>query len=545
MNLTQMLKNWAVENCDVKADASDDEFKKAIGEALVTGKLTTEKFTELSTEKEETQANDFQKSMAAMAEGMGQLTTAVKTLLEKPKEEPKKEEKAEEGKKEDPKPKEKEEGKDEPKEKGATNLDKKVAKIGGDGASGDDDVKVRVKAAVEMYDTSRKTLTYPETDRRGGRHQFRGMPVQEFGRTLNTPSDLDKAAAGVWAKFLINTDRRGGVKRFGWESLSEHEKGILDHMCENMEWDDSDNERSRIRKGYPGGRKDLIDDATSGGLEAAPIVFDDQVIQAPLLYGELYPLVNTIVLARGRRVEGVATGKVTGTWGGVDATAITLFNTNNYVTAFDTTIYRWEGAIRIGLDFLSDTPIDFGAHITAQYGERLLEDLDDVVAAGNGTTQPQGVINTAGGTAVVWGAATSIGNYESLRFSVPKNEHGAAVKSSAVFCGTETSYQRALAIPVGGTDVRRLSNTMVMPNYDGYQWMQRPYKINESLTNAQIFYAIMARYRMYRRRGLTLRTSTEGDTLIRNNEMLIVAHGRYGGQMERGACCGLVTDAPA
>jgi hypothetical protein len=49
---------------------------------------------------------------------------------------------------------------------------------------------------------------------------------------------------------------------------------------------------------------------------------------------------------------------------------------------------------------------------------------------------------------------------------------------------------------------------------------------------------------MYRRRGLTMRTSTDGDTLIRRNELLITATARYGGQMERGACCGLVTDAP-
>jgi HK97 family phage major capsid protein len=75
--------------------------------------------------------------------------------------------------------------------------------------------------------------------------------------------------------------------------------------------------------------------------------------------------------------------------------------------------------------------------------------------------------------------------------------------------------------------------------------MERPYKINESLTNAQIFYAIMGRYRMYRRRGLTMRTSQEGDTLLRNNELLMVAMARYGGQMERGATIARTTTAPA
>jgi HK97 family phage major capsid protein len=82
-------------------------------------------------------------------------------------------------------------------------------------------------------------------------------------------------------------------------------------------------------------------------------------------------------------------------------------------------------------------------------------------------------------------------------------------------------------------------------DYDSYGWMQRPYKINESLTNAQVFYAVLGRYRMYRRRGLTVRMSTEGSTLIRANEQLIAVTSRYGGQLERGACATKTTNAPA
>lgn len=77
-----------------------------------------------------------------------------------------------------------------------------------------------------------------------------------------------------------------------------------------------------------------------------------------------------------------------------------------------------------------------------------------------------------------------------------------------------------------------------------YKWMGQPYKINESLTNAQIFCAILARYRGYRRKGFTLRTSTEGDTLIRANEMLITFTARIGGQLERGACASRTITAP-
>jgi HK97 family phage major capsid protein len=297
----------------------------------------------------------------------------------------------------------------------------------------------------------------------------------------------------------------------------------------------------------PREQKAIIDDATSGGLEAAPIVFDDQVIQTPLLHGELFPLVNQIPIERGRRIEGVATGTVTSSWGGIDATNITLFTTTSYITAFDTTIYRWQGAIQIGLDFLSDTPIDFGAHVTAQYGERLLEDMDTVIATGNGTDRPEGVMQRTGVTAVNFGNTTSIGNYESLRFAVAKPEHRSDLMASAVFCGNETSYMRVKALPVGAADARRLFGTgnFGTSGYDNYGIMDRPFKINESLTNRQIFYCLLKRYRMYRRRGLTMRTSQEGDTLIRGNLMLITCTARYGGQLERGACAARTTTAPS
>jgi hypothetical protein len=74
--------------------------------------------------------------------------------------------------------------------------------------------------------------------------------------------------------------------------------------------------------------------------------------------------------------------------------------------------------------------------------------------------------------------------------------------------------------------------------------MEHPYKINTSLTNAQIFYAILDRYRMYMRRGLTMRSTVDGDTLMRRNEMLIIAMARYGGHLERGAVAAITTTAP-
>jgi len=546
MKMTGALKKWLVENCDVKTDASDDEFKKAASEALMDGKLSTEKFAELSKDEATEKANEFAKKFDVIADNL----TKVVGLLT-PNEE---EEKIKDGEKKTEESKEKkikdgEKKTEESKEKKTpSRLAKMVAELGGTPVEVDGkDIDARVKDASESYATTKSALTYPDRTKGGGRHPLAGQRVQVQGVGIDNSSELDKALSGVWSKFQILsiTPRIAGSKRRAWEMMTDHEKGLLCHLVENCDWDASTDEHVKTVRGYGGGIKALIDDSTSGGLEAAPIVFDNEVIQAPLLNGELYPLVDEKPLDRGRRIEGVSTGTVTGSWGGVDASAISLFNTASYVAAFDTTVYRWEGAVQVGLDFLSDTPIDFNSHITSQYGQRLLEDLDDVIAVGNGTTQPQGVMNASGTTSVAFGGATSIGAYESLRFSVHKREHTAGVKNTAVFCGTETSYQRAIGLPVGAADNRRLFDTQTGANYDGYSFMQRSYKINESLTNSQIFYAILGRYRMYRRKGFTVRTSTEGDTLMRNNEMLIVVMARYGGQMERGACAGVTTTAPA
>jgi len=524
--MTELLKKWLVDNCDVKADASDDEFKKAMAEAMVSGKLTPEKYAKLAQDPVEKEANEFATKLDAVIDGIGKLTEAM-TKKEEPKEEKKTEEK-----------KETPEVKDlEGKETG-----KMVGELGGtpDDPSDEKAFNIRVKEAVEHYDNTKGALVYPEKTHRDAAHPLAGMPVSEFGRTKTSLSIRDKALAGSWAKFAIQANLVKSTQ-IAYDNLPQHDKELLHYLCDKTEWDDITKDNGATRMGYPGGVKQLIDDGgASGGLEAAPIVFDDMVIETPLLYGELFPLVNVVPIDRGRRIEGVTVGQVTGAWGGVDDTAITLFNTTAYVAAFDTSIYRWEGSIHVGLDFLSDTPIDFGQLISRQYGNELMRQLDIVVAVGNGTTQPQGVMNS-GATAVAWGGATTLGNYESLRFGVAKPEHSTDMRRTAVFCGTETSYQRAMAIPVGAADVRRIFGM----DYDGYSIMNRKYAINESLTNAQIFYAILGRYRMYRRRGFVLRSSTEGDTLIRQNELLIAVMARYGGQMERAAAASLTTTAPA
>ena len=521
MKLTDALKSWLVENCGVKADSSDDDFRSAAATAIASGTLSTDKFATLIADPKEATANQFVKTMETIVSRLDAIEERTKTPQTPPVAPP-----------ETPAP---------PQE---TDWHKGFMSQmnAGPAPTGD----VRVKGAHEQYATEKSAAVYPMFTQKGVPHPLAGRPVMDFaeaGRQIDNPSELDKAVAGAYAKFCIQTARLKGSRSLAFSQMPQHEKDLLMYAMENMKWagatDGGDRADIVNRNLRPSEAKALIDDATSGGLEAAPIVFDDMVIQAPLLTGELFPLVNVVPLDRGRRVEGVSVGKVTGSWGGIDDTAISLFNTSSYVSAFDTTIFRWQGAIKVGLDFMSDTPVDFGALITAQYGERLAEDLDDVIAAGNGTNQPEGIINKSGTTSVNFSGSTSIGNYESLWFGVSKAEHRPNVAASAVFCGNETSYQRARAIPVGASDARRIFGL----DERTYSLFGVPYKINETLANTEAFYCIMSRYRMYRRRGLTFRTSTEGDTLIRANEMLITCTARYGGQLERGAAAAITTTA--
>ena len=547
MKITTALKSWVVENCDVKSDADDDKIKKTAADSLIEGKLTAEKYAELTADPEAEKANEFSKKFDAMTDVLAKLVEAQTKAPEKPTEEKKEEVKEEKSTEEKPAEEKKQ-------EVPVSKMAKMVAEISGQTEDSVKDIEVRVKEAAEMYDTTRSNMVYPTKTKQDNPHIKAGQPVMDYanpGRQLETASERDKAINGAWWK-LLTYQGKFNSRKMGYEALTNHEKELVLYAMDNEKWVGSTTgenyEDIKERKLYQSEKQALIDDAVSGGLEAAPIRFDDDVISAPLLTGELFPKVKIVPVERGRRMEAVATLNITMAWGGIDNTAITLFNTAAYVTAFDTTIYRVEGAVRIGLDFLSDTPINFGAHIGAQYGERLLEELDGVVATGNGTTQPQGIMNAAGTTTVAWGGVTNLGNYETTRFSVAKAEHTAAVKSSAVFCGTEVSYRRAKAIPVGAADERRLlgEGGMGTAGYSNYQIMgEIPYAINESMANTQIFYAILARYRMYRRRGFTMRVSTEGATNILRNVMLMVVTARFGGQLERGATAAVSTTAPA
>ncbi len=524
MTNTDKLKAWLVENAEVKADATDEQFVAAAAVAMAKqpdedGFLSAETLAELNTDPDATKATALDDALTGITKALTGIDERL-IQLEKPPEKPKPE----------PAP--------------VAGLEKLFAAGAGDGASLTDGPNVNVKSVAKMYDHTTKALYHPERTAKGALNTMRGRAVTvEGGRQLHEQSEFEKAIAGAWMQFAINSAT--GHKR----RLTDHTLALVEYAKHEMEWGgdvaDEFGQKRYVQNRMlgPGEQKQLIDDATSGGIEIAPIVFDDALITVPLLFGEFFPKVNLVNIPSGRRVEGGQLDNVTVGWGGGDATAIVPFPTAGMVTAFDTFIHVVDGAIRIGLDFLTDTPINVTQEIIRMYGEAILGELDRRICLGTGVGQPTGVMVTGGTTVVGFGGiAATIGGYLQLMFSVAKQEQAGFDKGRIVFGANETTYRRARAIPVDPTDDARLIFGM---DPQDYMLFGHPYGINANMANAQIFYCNLARYRMYRRLGVTRRTSTEGETLMLSNLMLIIARARYGGQLERGAAAAVVTTAEA
>jgi HK97 family phage major capsid protein len=425
-------------------------------------------------------------------------------------------------------------------------------------ADGDDEperVVIEVVGVHERYDNTRKSARFPERTMKGAKHSRAGQLVTEGGdrgvRTIEEPSELDLALCGAYVKFSI-ASQLGGVNRVPRPlRMTEHDSQLMQYALAKAKWggvlhgEGTDVEGAIGVKGAlltPSQQKALIDDATSGGLEIAPIAFDDAVIMTPLLFSEFYQRVNTVPITRGRRIEGASMGNVTISGTGGDDTNIPLFNTASFIAAFDTTIFPVNGAVEIGLDFISDSPIDVANTVVRQYGNVLLAWLDEQVCIGDGTTEPEGVLNASGTTSVNAengaGGPPTVGDYENLLFGVAKAFKAGTSPDRITFGANETTYQRARGIAVSTTDQRRVFGM----THEDYVLLNRTFGIGEFFTNRQSVFVNWARYRMYRRLGLTIKVTTEGSTLTRKNLMLLTARARYGGQLEDGGAAAVCAD---
>lgn len=563
--LTDPLKKHVREAYNLPADAADELYTKTIQDKIKDGSLTFDKLAELTADPKpdaksvvgtmvKEAVSPLEKALATIAEGQARLTQMMADTLQKslikPSEVPA------------------------PLQDAAKNgvvPDTKAVQAGTQTAPNPTEVmkaaaeaQTRVKGVQERYSHTTKAAVYPNFSAKNTPHPLAGRPATFAGRPIEEPSELAKAVSGAYFKWAIQGSLLPNEKQY--VPLTEHDKELVQYALNECEW-------TGYVKGYADDglanvsylqnrdgctlvnrqkltemqRKDILDDVTSGGISAVPLYFDDAMVLTPVLYGEVFPLVEVINMARGRLIDGSSMSNPTWTWGTAEGTSITPFSTTSFIAAMDSTIYPIVGAVNLGLDFESDSPIDVGGNIIRKFGEKLMEQLDTVVCTGaSGSSQPTGIFNASGTTTITpangAGGAPTISDYEGLYFGVAKafrRDLGGLARS--VFIGNETSYRRCRGIPVGTSDARRVFGM----THGDYMVMDRPYKIVNALTNQQIAFCNLAGYRMYRRLGMTVRVETGGSTLALKNERLIVVRGRFGGTLTLSGYASVMTAAQA
>lgn len=409
--------------------------------------------------------------------------------------------------------------------------------------------QIRVKSAIESYDMQRKSAFHGDRcgfKGNGPKNPLAGQRAMFGPEELDHPSQADKAVAAAYFKWCLKSQLpQHETPR--WAKMTDHDNDLIMWALHNGQWNGfAGRDDTPIKKAKLSGLqvKTLLDDATSGAIEATPYVFDNAIVLLPVLYGELFPFVNVINIGRGRRMKGALMNQPTITSGTAEGTAITPLTTTAFISAFDTTIWPAVGAIEIGLDLEEDSPVDLGGQIIEYYGLKSMEYLDRVVAYGNGTNEPTGIFLTSGAISVGSdngaGGPLTVSDFEGLMYGLEKkyrNEPGAM----PCFISSDTMYRRARAIPVGPADERRVFGM----NHGSYELLEHPYKVQNDIPVGRIAFANLRRYRMYRRLGLQVRVETQGATLARSNTKLIVVRMRFGGQMETGGAVAIMTDAQA
>ena len=515
MELTSNLKKWLQDNKQVAADADDVAYRKSASESLVDGSLTTEIFVSLCKDPDADKASVLTKTLGSMQEAMVAMANQISTLSK-------------------------------PTEQKARPTSSVTASmiVSADPVTGGEP-NIRHITADKQYSTTKTALTFPLKEANGRSHPKSNQRVMDIGRYIDEPSELDRAVNGAYGKMMIFGPliARGIMPK---SIITDHDRELLQYAAKNMNWigcirEVGDDELYGGKDVYNRRLTDwevkqvLDESGASQGLEIVPIVFDDSILTQPLLHSELYPRVEVVNIPRGRRIEGGVVANPTVTWADTEATQVPLVTTTAFVGAFDTNIHVVQSAILLGLDFLSDTPIAFGDLLTRNYGEVLLNDLDRVIAVGNGTTEPDGVYNATGSTNVTVDAGSwTTGKLMELMFGVPK-AYRSGDRNRICYAANETTYQRIRQLATGVTGDERFLFGM---DVESYTLLGHPFLIQAGFGNAQAVFCNFAHYRMYKRLGLQIKSTTEGQTLVRNNHMLVCARARYGGQLAQPAIGG-------
>lgn len=486
------LKNYLAEKHGLKAEASDADVNAEASRLVKSGELALEKYSELT----KPSADPMDRLVGAMEKAVGK---AISPLMEKMAHPVDKTEKG--------------------KHRSERN------EFGGESMIIPDGSTIETKRASSWYSDSKSALHFPE------HHWKSGEQILMQGRPMDAPSHRELAMAGAVMKGRIA--KAAGM----FDKMNDHDLDLIQEACRVLKWS---GDASRIGGPpilYQG--ENLLDEhvktifatSTSGGDTYIPQVLEDQIVIARLLMGELTPYVDIQSIPKGTSVDTPSFTQLTIGWGTNEAAgAISPQSTTSLLSKANSPVFVCQGALEMGRDFISDTPLQVMQTVTKSYNDNVQAQLDYVIAIGDGTTQPLGLFTISGPTSVAStnGSAGSfaVADVENMIKALGKQYR--TTKSPTIrWVSNDTTYWRTRAIPVGASDARRVFGQ----SYEDYMLAGRPYSVQNDIGNTKLGFGDLSQYRMWNRPGVEIQVEQSGRTLVLANTIMVVLRTRWAGRL--------------
>ena len=491
--LTPAMRSWLVDNCGLPSDADEDWASQELNLALRSERLSVDEFITLLADDNDDIRPTIQAMVAEVLTNAGIIpdntTLRGKTMSN-------------------------------------TDTDAGAVMVAGAKAKG-----IREIHGTERYSTTKEV----------GKHKTLHRPVETEigGPYAMQPSSLELAKLAVYFKWVCAMGKLN-------VSFTDHEKSILHDILTRDTWKGISGEDTFVRTGHPGAgvKADLLSDTTSGGEYLVPEWYDAMLIHYPLLHSELLPHVLVREVTHGNAVAGAAIDNVTMTSDLTDGTPATPFDCTDLVVNFDTTLFDSGCFIAVGKDLLEDVGniVNLGADLLMLLGQSWMSWLDEQIAIGDGSTEPEGLFTASGTTSVASANGTAgpftAGDIEALCFGLGKQYR---IPSFApAYVTADTMYRRARQVPVSTADARRIFGM----DHQAYTLLEYPVKIQNNITNGSIGFGCLSKYRLYKRSGPQMKIETGGKTLALANQALVYLRGRVGGRLSDPSAFAKMTDAP-
>ena len=522
--MNDALKAYLVEKFALPTDADEASVRKLAAEKLASGEISTEKYLELLTPKA-AEVSPLDKLASLLAAKMAPAAPAAvaptdAAVLAKAAELVKANNLG---------------------QTGAPDSTVDTAKLFAPAAAAaaDKSGTVRVKRASEGYDSTKARKVYPKHFVKNGveiPHPFGGQDLTIEGVAAYGQSDAERAKSGAYQRLMLQ-------KALGVQLMTDHDWDLVNEAVREDKWvgdifgSENTNEYQKPKQLSSLHQKTLLNDSTSGGQNLLPYYFDMDLVTYPKLFGELFPFVDLRDLDSLAQVKTPTLANLTVSAGPAegDSPGITLQTTTSLSTILTSNVLNATGAITIGRDLMSDSPLKLQDALMGSYQRVLMNFLDQGIAAGDGTTFILGIFNTSSTKTYTAANNTAgpvkVSDINSMIKALPleyRNKNAGDVM--ICWLSTDALYFRIKGIVTGLSGDQRLVYGYEL---EKYMLQTRPYKITDSssVAGSQLAFGRMDKYRMWRRKGMTFEVSTQGKTLMLANEALITMRSRWAGQV--------------